>query len=143
MAAAFGRPPSIVPKVPAAKWYDSPSTAIPIAQAAAALNTKPRRRSFEESRAHGGELARIFKREALSELARLSGGIPRRINMLCHNALMLAYAQQARRAGATHIRDAARDYDNLLADSLDSSKDRRRGFVFKAAAALGDRDRSA
>jgi len=86
-------------------------------------------------RAHGGELARIFKREALSELARLSGGIPRRINMLCHNALMLAYAQQARRAGATHIRDAARDYDNLLAGSLDSSKDRRRGFVFKAAAA--------
>ena len=36
-------------------------------------------------RAQGGDVGKLFKRDALRELARLSGGIPRRINMLCHN----------------------------------------------------------
>ena len=90
-------------------------------------------------RAHGGDVRKVFKRGALRELARLSGGIPRRINMLCHNALVLAYAQQARLVSAVHIKEAAHDYDHLLADSTSSSpapQPRRRGAVVEAGMAL-------
>src|SRR5271155_3620628 len=71
-------------------------------------------------RAQGGDVGKLFKRGALGELARLSGGIPRRINMLCHNAMVLAYAQQERRVTAAHMEEAARDYDHLLAGSTPS-----------------------
>jgi general secretion pathway protein A len=88
-------------------------------------------------RAQGGGVRRLFKRGALTELARLGGGIPRRINMLCHNALMLAYAQQARRVSAAHVREAANDYDHLLANCAEGARNRPgRGALPKAAAAL-------
>ena len=44
-------------------------------------------------RSRGGDIERLFTRGAIRELSRASGGIPRRINVLCHNALLLAYAQ--------------------------------------------------
>jgi len=65
-------------------------------------------------RARGGDLERLFTRGAIRELTRASNGIPRRINVLCHNALLLAYAQGAERVSAQHMRDAAHDYDHLL-----------------------------
>jgi general secretion pathway protein A len=88
-------------------------------------------------RAYQGDIRRLFKRGALRELARASGGIPRRINVLCHNALLLAYAQRAARVSARHMREAAREYDNLLAGSAAPSTAQfaalRRGLLFKAA----------
>jgi general secretion pathway protein A len=86
-------------------------------------------------RARGGEMRRLFARAALLELAPLSGGIPRRINMLCHNALVLAYAQQARCVSATHIREAANDYDHLLS-SAGAPAARPHGWLIKLMAAL-------
>lgn len=89
-------------------------------------------------RAQGGDLRRLFRRAALVELVRHSGGIPRRINMLCHNALLLAYAQQAQRVGAIHMREAARDYDHLL-ESRPASSDAqswRGSALIKTAVAL-------
>lgn len=71
-------------------------------------------------RARDGDIRKLFKGNALSALAHLSAGIPRRINILCHNSLMLAYAQQAHRVEARHVLEAARDYDHLLT-SLDSA----------------------
>jgi type II secretory pathway predicted ATPase ExeA/phage tail protein X len=71
-------------------------------------------------RAQGGDVRKLFRRDALRELARLSGGIPRRINMICHNAMVLAYAEQDRRISATHVKEAARDYDQLLVDRIPS-----------------------
>ena len=65
-------------------------------------------------RAQGGNIGRLFTRGAIRELARTSNGIPRRINALCHNALLLAYAQEKDCVGRRHIRDAAHDYDHLL-----------------------------
>jgi general secretion pathway protein A len=89
-------------------------------------------------RALGGDLRRLFRRGALVELVRHSGGIPRRINMLCHNALLLAYAQQARCVGANHMREAARDYDHLLEGPPASSDGQKRRWkaLIKTAAAL-------
>jgi type II secretory pathway predicted ATPase ExeA len=66
-------------------------------------------------RSRGGDIERLFTRGALRELMRSSGGIPRRINVLCHNALMLAYADGEESATVQHLRDAAHDYDRLLA----------------------------
>jgi general secretion pathway protein A len=86
-------------------------------------------------RARGGELSKLFARAALLQLTRLSGGIPRRINMLCHNALLLAYAQQARCVSAAHLHEAANDYDHLLSSS-GAPEARRRALLIKVAAAL-------
>jgi len=41
-------------------------------------------------RARGSDIDRLFTRGAIREISRASGGIPRRINVLCHNALFLA-----------------------------------------------------
>ncbi|HSY79166.1 MAG TPA: AAA family ATPase [Verrucomicrobiae bacterium] len=65
--------------------------------------------------ARGGDIERLFTRGAIKELMRSSGGIPRRINVLCHNALMLAFAEGEESAAVQHVRDAAHDYDRLLA----------------------------
>ena len=72
-------------------------------------------------RARGGDVGRLFTRGAIRELSRASGGIPRRINVLCHNALLLAYAQQTDCVSAQHMRDAAHDYDHLLASNASTS----------------------
>jgi LysM repeat protein len=66
-------------------------------------------------RSRGGDIERLFTRGAIKELIRSSGGIPRRINVLCHNALMLAFAEGEESAAVQHVRDAAHDYDRLLA----------------------------
>jgi type II secretory pathway predicted ATPase ExeA len=66
-------------------------------------------------RSRGGDIERLFTRGAIKELMRSSGGIPRRINVLCHNALMLAYAEGEESAAVQHVRDAVHDYDSLLA----------------------------
>jgi type II secretory pathway predicted ATPase ExeA/LysM repeat protein len=66
-------------------------------------------------RSRGGDIDRLFTRGAIRELNRASGGIPRRINVLCHNALLLAYAEGETSASVQNVRDAAHDYDHLLA----------------------------
>jgi len=65
-------------------------------------------------RSRGGDIDRLFTRGAIREITGASGGIPRRINVLSHNALFLAYADGARCVGEQHVRDATRDYDHLL-----------------------------
>jgi MSHA biogenesis protein MshM len=66
-------------------------------------------------RSRGGDIERLFTRSAIKELMRSSGGIPRRINVLCHNALMLAFSEGEESASVLHVRDAVHDYDCLLA----------------------------
>lgn len=69
-------------------------------------------------RSRGGDIETLFTRSAIRELARASGGIPRRINMLCHNALLQAYADGEQFVAAKHVRDATSDYDNLLVSKI-------------------------
>jgi general secretion pathway protein A len=52
----------------------------------------------------------IFSPEALDEVVRLSGGIPRTINMICHNALLLAYAEGAPGVDGGHVRAAQAEF---------------------------------
>lgn len=65
-------------------------------------------------RSRGGDIKTLFTHSALKELSRASGGIPRRINVLCHNALFNAFAQGEQCVTAENMRDAAHDYDHLL-----------------------------
>jgi type II secretory pathway predicted ATPase ExeA/nucleoid-associated protein YgaU len=65
-------------------------------------------------RSKGGDIKTLFSQGALKELARASGGIPRRINVLCHNALFNAFAQGEPCVTAENMGDAAHDYDHLL-----------------------------
>lgn len=58
-----------------------------------------------------GASRRLFTRRAVSRIHRLSGGVPRRINILCDRALLGAYALQRDRVGAGLVRRAAREVD--------------------------------
>ena len=62
--------------------------------------------------AAGGDMW-IFNQEALSELYRLSGGVPRSITNICDTALMLGYVAKAPEIDAAIVRQAAEDVDIL------------------------------
>jgi len=64
----------------------------------------------------GGQL-KIFSRGALDWLVRLSGGIPRRINVIGHNSLLLAYLEGSATVKSRHVRAAAAEYDDVVASS--------------------------
>ncbi len=63
-------------------------------------------------RAAGGEIRRIFNRSALRAVARISEGIPRRVNILSHNAMLSAYSAGSRRVRPKHVLAAEREYDH-------------------------------
>ena len=65
-------------------------------------------------RAVNGTADGIFKRGALRYLVRHSGGIPRRINVLCHNAMLLAYSGDARMVDTRMVEGAVTEYDSLF-----------------------------
>ncbi len=58
--------------------------------------------------AAGGDMW-IFNQEALSELYRLSGGVPRSITNICDTALMLGYVAKAPEIDAAIVQQAAED----------------------------------
>jgi general secretion pathway protein A len=62
-------------------------------------------------RAAGGSLDRVCSRTGRRALIRHSHGIPRRINILCHNAMMIACLAGARQIDARHVNEAACEYD--------------------------------
>ena len=66
-------------------------------------------------------MRKLFTRSAVKELVRHCGGIPRKINLLCDNALFGAYAQGARKVSLKHMNVAVRDYHNLLWTTRDRS----------------------
>jgi general secretion pathway protein A len=52
-----------------------------------------------------------FTPEAVARIAVLSQGIPRVVNTLCDNALLIAYAGECRRVNEAHVSEAATDLD--------------------------------
>lgn len=59
----------------------------------------------------GGALPAPFSPDAIAAIARWSRGIPRVINAVCDNALLLAFAEQQAYVGAGHVLEAATDLD--------------------------------
>lgn len=58
----------------------------------------------------GGSLA-VFHPAALRAIIRRADGVPRRMNILCHNALLLAYAAGAAQVTAAMAKEAAYELD--------------------------------
>jgi MSHA biogenesis protein MshM len=56
---------------------------------------------------------RIFEAKAAKLIARLSGGVPRLVNILAHKCLMLAYGEDEHRVNVHHVRLAAADTPGL------------------------------
>ena len=52
----------------------------------------------------------ILSEEALGLLVHAAGGVPRQLNILCDNALLIAYADGAPQAGIAHARESIRDH---------------------------------
>ncbi len=65
-------------------------------------------------RAKGGAARKIFVTAALHYLIEHSHGIPRRINVLCHNAMLLGYASGARKVSLAMARNAVAEYEDLI-----------------------------
>jgi hypothetical protein len=73
-------------------------------------------REYIEQRlsAVNGTTERIFKPGAVRYLIRHGGGIPRRINVLCHNAMLLAYSGGAKMVDTRMVEAAVTEYDSLF-----------------------------
>jgi general secretion pathway protein A len=59
----------------------------------------------------GATKSHPFHPEAVARVADYSRGIPRLVNSLCDNALMLAYAEGSSTVGTSYIQEAAKDLD--------------------------------
>ncbi len=60
----------------------------------------------------------LFSKGAVGKLHRITGGIPRLINIIAHKALMLAFSEGRQQVFAKHIRDAAADTPEARRDWL-------------------------
>lgn len=59
----------------------------------------------------GGSLPLPFVQPAIALIARASKGIPRLVNSICDNCLLLAYAGGEPRIGVGHVQQVIRDFD--------------------------------
>ena len=68
----------------------------------------------------------LFENGALRELYRVTGGVPRLINVLCDGALLLGYGREEATLGAAAIREVARDLALVPADPARARREPRR-----------------
>ncbi len=52
----------------------------------------------------------LFSEDALALIVHASGGVPRQLNVLCDNAFLIAFADDSRKVGSAHAREAIRDH---------------------------------
>lgn len=86
----------------------------------------------------------IFDAKALSHIVQAAAGIPRRLNVLCHNALLLAYTKNANPVSLGIAREVVNDYQSIFRPSsekrpvsrtAESATRPRRGLVAVRAVA--------
>lgn len=62
----------------------------------------------------GGDASKLFARAAVRKIHRLSGGVPRLINLICHRALNNACSQQKKIVDAKLVRQTIREVRPVL-----------------------------
>jgi general secretion pathway protein A len=88
--------------------------------------------------ASGGQAGGLFTRAAIWQIHRLSGGVPRLINMIAHRALVAAFADDRRSVTARSVLKAYAEIGVLPLTERTASKSRRVGWVAAGlAAAVG------
>jgi type II secretory pathway predicted ATPase ExeA len=75
--------------------------------------------------AGGGRTRRVFGRRALACIIDHGLGVPRRLNVLCHNAMLQAYATGRRKVDLAAASKAAAEYENLFASSTNAPPARK------------------
>lgn len=82
----------------------------------------------------GGDLSHLFSRQALTYIVQNGGGIPRRLNILAHNALLSAYCAKAHQVSLRLAKASAAD--SGLADISASTSPRLRLSALKPVLTL-------
>jgi type II secretory pathway predicted ATPase ExeA len=72
-------------------------------------------------RSKGGISSKIFNHKALRYIVNASAGIPRRVNVLCHNAMLLAYAAGAKQVTLKMAKEAVAEYQDLFTAAIKAS----------------------
>ena len=89
--------------------------------ARAMLNPLPPREAYEyidfRLNSRKGNIRDIFAPAALTHIVEKSGGVPRRIDVLCHNSMLLAYTSNSSRVRLQHAQSAAAEYADLFTAS--------------------------
>lgn len=88
----------------------------------------------------GGAADRLFTPRALRIIVRRTGGIPRRANILCHNALLFAFGRNLDRVTHVEAREAVAEMDERRPGRLPRRALRRvpfRPWSWRFGAALG------
>jgi len=78
----------------------------------------------------GGRQRAPFSQQAVELTARVSQGIPRLINVVCDNALLVSFGEQSRAVEASHVRQSCVDLD-LLDGAADSIPDEEASADFE------------
>jgi general secretion pathway protein A len=73
----------------------------------------------------GGRPAEVFTRNAVEAIFQGSGGVPRVINVICHNSLIGGFATQSKPIPRTLVEEVLRDFD--LKGVPDNAGDARPG----------------
>lgn len=81
-----------------------------------------------------GRSTQIFTRTAINRVIRHSRGIPRRANILCHNAMLQAYAAGAKRVTPGAMKSAVADYEGICGSSAPRSSRSILGRAVKTGA---------
>ncbi|HUA33201.1 MAG TPA: AAA family ATPase [Candidatus Binataceae bacterium] len=91
-------------------------------------------------RACNGAVSKVFARKALDMIVQNSRGIPRKLNLLCHNAMLSAYADGMKQVNASTVSKVISEFQNLLGAASDSPAEIRppvwRRFLKFGAAAM-------
>ena len=75
---------------------------------------------------HAGANRAIFESAAMTELFKLTKGVPRLINLICHHALLAAYATEARTVSAKLVKKSAAEIFNT---HLPKKKSMSKGLI--------------
>jgi LysM repeat protein len=75
--------------------------------------------------AQGGQCSGIFERNALKHLLRRSDGIPRKINMLCYNAMLASFYAGERKVSVSIAKKTAAEYHDAVVIARRPSRVRR------------------
>lgn len=72
---------------------------------------------------HAGANRAIFESAAMTRLFKLTKGVPRLINLICHHALLAAYATGAKTVSAKLVKNAAKEiFDTQIVEKNSSRK---------------------
>lgn len=63
--------------------------------------------------AKGGKINRMFDHDALLKIVEASAGIPRRLNVLCHNALLVAYSEGLKKVDSRIAGEVIQDFASI------------------------------